>query len=161
MNRLAEQVRSNKAITKMDLVGAEYFHKGTEIGTDLWSTDPELIELEKRFLVPRIHKTLLYYRRGSNAEMHVDAMPGRVSILYWPIFPDPKYYTPLFFWELDENKVPQQVGKAGDDGIPFVFNALRLHSVPHTQTPRINLQLSFYEPIEEIAQLIKENRFFK
>jgi hypothetical protein len=151
---------NDRAIREDRCIGPDFFNRSLSLANDVFDSDPEGIALENKFTLPCIHRSLLYYKPGDDAKMHIDAMPGRISAMCWPVYPDTKY-PPIFFWEKDQDGNAYKVASAGGDGVPFIFNATRLHSVEISSIPRINLQVSFYEPIELIAQLIKENRLFK
>ena len=159
-DKIFERCYNDRAIREDDCIGSEFFNRNKTLADEFFNSDPESIALENKFTLPRIHKSLLYYRPKTNAEMHTDAMPGRISVMCWPVYPNADY-PPILFWEKDQDGNPYKVASAGEDGVPFIFNATRLHSVEISSIPRINLQVSFYEPVEIINQLIKENRLFK
>jgi hypothetical protein len=159
-DKIFSRCYNDKSIREDDCVGTEYFNRNLRLAKEVFDIEQEAIELENRFTIPRVHKSLLYYKPGDTAEIHVDAMFGRVSVMCWPIFPKVEYH-PLVFWEKNDQGTPYKVTEVGLDGTPFIFNATKLHSVGINTIPRINLQVSFYEPIELIAQMIKENRLFR
>ena len=159
-DKIFKRCYNDQAIREEDCIGSKFFDRNKSLADEFFNSDPEAIAMENKFTLPRIHKSLLYYRPKTNAEMHTDAMPGRISVMCWPVYPNTNY-PPILFWEKDQNGNPYKVAEAGADGVPFIFNATKLHSVDSVSEPRINLQISFYEPIELIAQLIKENRLFK
>lgn len=157
MSRITNYVMSNNAIMNQNCIGPEFFERGVRLGNHIWNNDPELIKLENSIALPRAHRTLLHNHPGSNSVMHTDVGPGRVSILYFPIYPEPALYDRLLFW----NKDPvNPVAEAGEDGVPFLFNATKLHGVPYINTHRINIQLSFRESLSDIVKLLKSDRFF-
>lgn len=140
-----------------DYVGGDFYRHCEVRGERFFEKDPELVSLLNRCVLRPTTKLVMFYPPKYDAIKHIDCTVGRVTIIYFPIFPTADY-APLEFWKSYDDTVP--VAQAGVNGNPLIFNAQEIHSAKNNSAYRINLQFSVTEPFEEVLKLAEEGKLF-
>jgi hypothetical protein len=114
-----------------------------------------LTETCKKAFIPFILKQL----PNTSVYIHKDESPKRSCILVVPLAPT-QNYAPTLFWENRDDKQP--ICSASFLNMnTTLMNTTKLHSLINTSNElRLNFQLAFSEPYEEIQQLLIENKLF-
>jgi hypothetical protein len=118
----------------------------------------ELINLISRCKIKTVStKLVLFYPPNYGAVKHTDIMPGRLTVVYFPIFPK-NNYAPLQFWNSYDDETP--VAEIGFIDSALIFDAKKIHSVENFNSYRINLQFSLDVPYDEVLTLTKQEGLF-
>lgn len=108
----------------------------------------------KKF-IPFILKQLPH----TSVYIHRDESPYRSCILVVPLAPVINY-APTLFWE-DRDSIAPICSAEFANMNTILMNTSQLHSLNNTSDNlRLNFQLAFSEPYEEIQQLLIENKLF-
>lgn len=92
---------------------------------------------------------------GQRGVLHKDT--DRMAGILFPIFPIGKDFAPIMFF--DENK--KLVNELNYSNNAMILNVLKYHNVEYTNTIRVNFQIDFHIPYNEVIKLYNTGKLFK
>ena len=88
------------------------------------------------------------------------SVPRRTTLII-PLGPK-NGYSPTYFWESYESKVPADTVYVDENLFPYVITTQEIHSLTNTSDEnRSNLQFSFNETLDEVVEYVKNRTLFK
>lgn len=119
--------------------------------------------LESSFSHPPTRNLLLYTLPvegvSDKASRHIDGRPCSIVIPLWPVGDD---YAKTTYWKDYETDTPL-ASRGYEDGMPFLMNTHKLHSVAHYNYKclRFNFQFSMAEDFQTVMTSMVAGTFFK
>jgi hypothetical protein len=120
---------------------------------------PEIIQLRLLFTVP-FTPSIMVIQPHTLLDKHRDTVSGGRLCSIIDAVSNTSEYAPLNFWESFEASHPSEV--LNIDALPAIVNLQSIHSV-YNKTPvqRINFQVSFALPYEQIVHLHLEGKLIR
>lgn len=92
---------------------------------------------------------------GQRGVLHKDT--DRTAGILFPITPIGNNFSPILFY----NEQKELVESLNYSNKAMILNVLKYHNVEYTNDVRVNFQIDFHIPYEELVNLYNEGRLFK
>jgi len=126
----------------------------------IWLDIPEVRELINSCVL-KCYPLVLRHFPNVQVPIHKDDPNGRNTVLIFPIRPKTDY-VPTLFYEYVDSDISSPIATCDfSDGVPALVNTQCFHGLTNNDNLRINFQLCFNEPFEQVRDLAINKQLFK
>jgi hypothetical protein len=145
--------------TKSKVIDTDVYDKHNYITGPILKNHEEFGRLLESFAIKPAYSIVMMHHPHTVIPRHYDKKYGRDTILSIPLYPAVGY-SKLEFWTDRETPTPCAT-ILYEKMLPVVFNTTELHTLVLGDSVRLNIQICFAEPIQQIYDAHTGNTLFK